>query len=458
VVGDEVVAGERHRRPLRHRTESRQPVGTLAAVADPVTGEPEEARLGEPLEPRHAVGALGLLRRRDFRRTYLAISASELGNAFHYIALMWFALEAGGPLGVIAVRLADSVPALVFGFHGGLVADRLDRRRVMIGADVARGATLVPIAVAGLAGDLPLWALVVAALVMETAANYFEPAYGAFLPSIVEREHVQRANALVRATDSALGVGGWALAALLLAFLPLSTFFAVNAVSFLVSALLLAGVASRPRAIGAHDQRPRIREGFAALRPLPMLAAAIAAIGLAVTVTAGTWIAGVPQLVRESLGEGAAGFSLVMVGYALGAIAAGVALARRPVRRKALGSLFAWCLYLPAYALLALAGSVPVAAAGAFFAGIGQSAAVVLAYSAAQEDVRDEVLGRVTGLISLFHRGAHATGLVLVAPVFAVVAPQAVFAAAALLVPLIGLAGAAVALRARVPARELRST
>lgn len=427
-------------------------------MADPVTGEPEEARLGEPLEPRHAVGALGLLRRRDFRRTYLAISASELGNAFHYIALMWFALEAGGPLGVIAVRLADSVPALVFGFHGGLVADRLDRRRVMIGADVVRGATLVPIAVAGLAGDLPLWALVVAAFVMETAANYFEPAYGAFLPSIVEREHVQRANALVRATDSALGVGGWALAALLLAFLPLSTFFAVNAVSFLVSALLLAGVASRPRAIGAHDQRPRIREGFAALRPLPMLAAAIAAIGLAVTVTAGTWIAGVPQLVRESLDEGAAGFSLVMVGYALGAIAAGVALARRPVRRKALGSLLAWCLYLPAYALLALAGSVPVAAAGAFFAGIGQSAAVVLAYSAAQEDVRDEVLGRVTGLISLFHRGAHATGLVLVAPVFAVVAPQAVFAAAALVVPLIGLAGAAVALRARVPRAKLRST
>ncbi|HSL64246.1 MAG TPA: MFS transporter [Gaiellaceae bacterium] len=427
-------------------------------MANPVTGEPEEARLGEPLEPRHAVGALGLLRRRDFRRTYLAISASELGNAFHYIALMWFALEAGGPLGVIAVRLADSVPALVFGFHGGLVADRLDRRRVMIGADVVRGATLVPIAVAGLAGDLPLWALVVAAFVMETAANYFEPAYGAFLPSIVEREHVQRANALVRATDSALGVGGWALAALLLAFLPLSTFFAVNAVSFLVSALLLAGVASRARAIGAHDQRPRIREGFAALRPLPMLAAAIAAIGLAVTVTAGTWIAGVPQLVRESLDEGAAGFSLVMVGYALGAIAAGVALARRPVRRKALGSLLAWCLYLPAYALLALAGSVPVAAAGAFFAGIGQSAAVVLAYSAAQEDVRDEVLGRVTGLISLFHRGAHATGLVLVAPVFAVVAPQAVFAAAALVVPLIGLAGAAVALRARMPRGELRST
>jgi hypothetical protein len=88
-------------------------------------------------------------------------------------------------------------------------------------------------------------------------------------------------------------------------------------------------------------------------------------------------------------------------------------------------------------------------AAGAFFAGVGQSAAVVLAYSAAQEEVRDEVLGRVTGSISLVHRGAHATGLVFVAPLFAVAETQAVFAVAAVLVPLIGLAGVAVAARRR---------
>jgi len=91
-------------------------------------------------------GALELFRRPDFRRVYLAVIASELGDAFQYIALMWFALVSGGPLGVLAVRLADSVPALAFGFHGGLVADRLDRRRTMVAADVFRGALLVPIA------------------------------------------------------------------------------------------------------------------------------------------------------------------------------------------------------------------------------------------------------------------------------------------------------------------------
>src|SRR5919198_2944645 len=97
-------------------------------VADPVTARPEE-ELDATLPPPRA---LQLLRRRDFRRTYAAIVVSELGNSFHYIALMWFALVTAGPLGVLAVRLADSIPALVFGLHGGLVADRSDRRRVMV--------------------------------------------------------------------------------------------------------------------------------------------------------------------------------------------------------------------------------------------------------------------------------------------------------------------------------------
>src|SRR4029079_15937932 len=101
-------------------------------VSDPVTAIPDELRAATPPRPR----AVELLRRRDFRRVFFAVAASELGSALHYIALMWFAFDAGGPLGVIAVRLADSIPALLFGLHGGLAADRWDRRRMMIGADL----------------------------------------------------------------------------------------------------------------------------------------------------------------------------------------------------------------------------------------------------------------------------------------------------------------------------------
>ena len=414
-------------------------------MADPVTALPEEARPEGAAPPRE--GALALLRRRDFRLTYAAIATSELGDAFQYIALMWFALQAGGPLGVLAVRLADSVPALLFGFHGGLLADRLERRRTMIAADVLRGAVLVPVALAGLLGDLPLWGLVLAAFCLTAAASYFQPAYGALLPALVNRANVQQANGLVRATADALGVAGWGIAAGLLTFTPLSVFFALNAASFFFSALLLTRIHPRPaRTQPEGTTWAQISAGFRALRLLPILAAAVAVLGIAITIESGTWMVGVPQLVRSELGLGAGSFAVVMVGYAVGSISAGLLLARRPLKRKAYGSLLAWSLYLPAYLLMGLAGSLAVAFAGAVCAGVGQGSAYVLVNSAAQEQVPDNVLGRVMGLILLVHRGAHATGLLFVSPLFAFVDPRPVFVGAALAAPAVGIGGAVVAL------------
>ncbi|MEK6273863.1 MAG: MFS transporter [Actinomycetota bacterium] len=412
-------------------------------MTDPGTAPPEQL----PESPAHPERALGLLRRRGFRRAYAAVAISELGDAFQYIALMWFALLAGGPLGVIAVRLADSVPALLFGLHGGVAADRWDRRRIMISSDLVRGVVLVPIAIAGLSGHLPLAALVAAAFVLTTATSYFDPAYGGLLPTLVGRRNVQQANGLVRSTADALSVGGWALAGLLLTFLPISVFFGLNAVSFFLSAALLLGVHTRRKADHGAE-RPRIRDGFSVLRPRPALATAVVVLGVAVTLSSGTWIVGVPELVRSTLGRGAGSFSLVAASYALGSICAGAALARWPVRRKARASMLAWALYLPAYALFAVAGSLGVALAAGFVAGVGQGSSWVLINSAAQEEVPDGLLGRVTGLVALVHRGAHATGLLFVSPLFALTAPGRVFAAAAVAIPLAGLAGLALSARA----------
>jgi MFS family permease len=421
-------------------------------VSDPVLDVPRELEPAATLPPR----ALDLLRRGDFRRLFLAVAASELGDSLHYIALMWFALDAGGPLGVVAVRLADSIPAIVFGLHGGVAADRWSRRRLMVGADVVRGVTLVPIAVAGLAGSLPLWALVVASFVLESATSYFAPAYGATIPALVDRANVQRANAFVEATVQALSIGGWAVAAALLTFMPVSVFFAVNAASFFVSASLIVRLHHADER-DPHAAPPRLREGVSALRPRPVLTAGVAALGVAVTITAGSWIGGMPTFVRDTLHHGAGGFSIVMVGYAAGSIVSGALLARLPIRRKARASLLAWVMYLPGYGLVALAPSLPWAIAGAFFAATGQSTSVVLLNSAAQEEIPDSLLGRVIGVISLTHRGAHATGLLLVSPLFAFVAARAVFGAAAIAVPIVGLTALAVAARGDARRRSRRS-
>ncbi len=122
------------------------------------------------------------------------------------------------------------------------------------------------------------------------------------------------------------------------------------------------------------------------------MALGVVVLGAAVTISAGTWIGGVPALVRDHLHEVAGAFSIVMVGYA---------------------------------------GSLWLAAAGGFAAACGQSSAQVQLVSAAQDDVPDALLGRLLGMISLVHRVAHAKGLLLVAPLFVVLAPQDVFAGAA---------------------------
>jgi hypothetical protein len=133
------------------------------------------------------------------------------------------------------------------------------------------------------------------------------------------------------------------------------------------------------------------------------------------------------------------------VGWAAGSITAGALLARFPVRNKARASLLAWVLYLPAYGMFAITASLQVAIAAAFVAGISHSAVSILLTSAAQERVADDVLGRVMGVISLVARGAHASGLLLISPLFAIIAPASMFAAAAVSIPLLGVAGAVVA-------------
>jgi hypothetical protein len=411
-------------------------------VSDPVFDLPRERELTRPERP----SSLGLLRRRDFRLLYCAVATSELGDSLNYIALMWLALDRGGALGVVAVRLADSIPAFLFGLHGGIAADRWSRRRLMVGADLVRCAVLVPVAAAGLSGSLPLWGLVAAAFALEGATSYFAPAYGATIPAVVDRANVQQANALVHATANALAIAGWAVAAVLLTVLPISTFFAVDAATFFVSALLIARL--RAGAGRASDEAsPRLREGIEALRPRRALSLAVVVFAVAMTITTGSWIAGVPTFVRDTLHRGAGGFSVVMIGFAVGAIVVGALLARIPVRHKARASMLAWLIYLPAYGLIALTSSLPLLVLAAVGTGAGETIAYVLLNSAAQEEVPDAVLGRVLGVISFVHRGAHATGLLLIAPLFAVAAARPLFGAAGFATAAVGAVGAVLAVR-----------
>ena len=109
--------------------------------------------------------------------------------------------------------------------------------------------------------------------------------------------------------------------------------------------------------------------------------------------------------------------------------------------------MLAWAVYLPAYGLIAAATSLPLLILAAIGTGAGETFSYVLLNTAAQEEVPDAVLGRVLGVISFVHRGAHATGLLFVAPLFAVVAARPLFGAAACATALVGVVGFALSAR-----------
>ena len=332
----------------------------------------------------------------------------------------------------------------------------------MIGADLVRALVLVPVAIAGLSGHLPLAVLVAAAFVLTTATSYFDPAYGGLLPALVDRRNVQQANGLVRATADALSVGGWALAGLLLTVLPISAFFALNAASFFLSALLLAGVRARGRPLSdAEEGQPRIREGFSALRPRRALCRG----GRRARGRGHALVGNMDRRRPRARSLDARPRRRQLLAHR-GLVRARIDLRRRrahalPGPSQGAGEHVGLDALPAVLRLVRVAGSLEVALAAGLVAGVGQGSSWVLINSAAQEEMPDRYLGRVTGLIALVHRGAHATGLLLVSPLFAVTSPASVFAAAAVAIPLTGLTGLLVSrsggARARATSRSRRS-
>ena len=305
-----------------------------------------------------------------------------------------------------------------------------------------RRSSLVPIAIAGLTGHLPLAALVVAAFVLDVRDELLRARPTArLLPALVDRRNVQQANGLVRATADALSIGGWAVAAAAARRSCRSARSSpLNAASFFVSALLLAGVRARGRSSrGTRARRAcgRASRRCARARGSPRL---VIVLGVAVTISSGHLDrAASRELVRNDARPRRRQL-----------------LARAETRTRSARSRRARCSPAARFgARRARAcprgrstcrrtgcsrspGSCGVALRGRARPGSGRARRSVLVNAAAQEELPDRVLGRVSGLISLTHRGAHATGLLLVAPLFAVVAPPTVFAAAALALPLVG--------------------
>jgi MFS family permease len=246
-----------------------------------------------------------VLRHRDFRLLWLASSASTLGDRIVFVALALYVTDIGSPSDVGVVLAANAIPLVLFVLIGGVWADRLERHRVMIAADVVRAVLHGTLAVLIFVGPVPIWAIVVIEAAFGTAEAFFNPAVTGLVPQTVPEGEVQQANAANSIVFNAAELVGPAIATVLVLGLGAGWAFAVDAATFVVSALLLSQL--RPRSRGERAPRQpmtaELRAGWHELRSRQWAWVVIGATSVALLVSLGPFFTLGPTVADDNYGS-----------------------------------------------------------------------------------------------------------------------------------------------------------
>lgn len=198
------------------------------------------------------------LNSRPYALVWIGQSISGLGDGIFYIALAWQVLlmtHSGTAMGIVLV--ASAIPRLVFMLIGGVTADRLPRRMILLWSDGGRGVVVLLISVLGFAGQLQFWHLVIEALIFGVVDGFFTPAVLAITPDLVEKDDLPSANALVSVSQIMAQLIGPILGAGLIALVSPVGVFALNSLSFLISMAFLWVVRipeKHMQAVGVQDE------------------------------------------------------------------------------------------------------------------------------------------------------------------------------------------------------------
>lgn len=339
---------------------------------------------------------LEVLRDGAFRRLLGAAAVSWFGDRMVTVALAFAVIGIGGSASAIGLVLAVRTAALVVSLLlGGVVADRVARRAVMVAADVARLVTQGVLATLVIAGEAEVWSIALLTGLGGIASGFFNPASTGLLPAIVPPERLQQANGVRGTLLSAGEIGGPALAGVLVAAVGAGWALAVDAATFGVSALLLIGVripdGVERAATGFWED---LREGWTTFKGTTWLWTFVLWASFA-NLTWGAWSVLGPVVAERDLG-GAAAWGAVNAALGVGALAGAVAAIRRTPRRPVFAAALTGLTVVPALALLAGGASVAPLALGALVFGIGMMFGNTVWESALQRHIRPEALSRVS--------------------------------------------------------------
>jgi MFS family permease len=287
--------------------------------------------------------ALRVLRHRDFRYLFAGQAASQIGDRAVVVALALYVTQrSGSPSDLGLILFAQSLPLVILLLFGGVWADRLPRHRIMIATDAVRAALHALLAALIFFGPVAVWQIAVIEALFGAAQAFFQPAYSGLVPQTVPEESIQDARAITESMSNLAFLLGPAIATALVLGLGAGEAFALDAASFVLSAVLLTQVRPRVRA-GAvlvrggvmHD----LRAGWREVRSRTWVWVTIAVFTGSILCVYAQWYSLAPRIARDVYGSaGLFGIleSLTGVGAVLGAIAG---LRWRPRRPLVMGML-----------------------------------------------------------------------------------------------------------------------
>jgi MFS family permease len=340
---------------------------------------------------------LGVLTERDFRLFFTGYTTSLVGAAMVPVALTFAVLQEGRSAGDVGyVLAAETVPLVVLLLAGGVVADRLSRRAMMIGSDVARCASELLLAALVLTGSPALWVFMVLAGVIGAGQAFFNPALTGLLPSVVSPGRLQQANALRGVATSTAQIAGPAAAGLIVAAGGAGWAIAIDGATYAVSAVCLARLHLPARApLRRESLGAQLRTGWTEFRSRTWLWVIVVQFGLFHLLVYAPFMVLGAVIADRTLG-GAAAWGLILAAQGGGSILGGLVVLRARPRRPLVMATLGTFAFAGPVALLALHAPAGAIAAAAAVSGIGIAVFGTLWDTTLQQHVPAAVLSRVS--------------------------------------------------------------
>jgi MFS family permease len=380
--------------------------------------------------------ALAPLAERNFRLLWIGQAVSSIGDSLVWIALAFATLYVAHTATALGLVLGIALVARVIALPiGGVWADRLPRQVVMLASDGIRAVAQAVVGALLISGHAQLWHLVVGAVCYSFAEGFFIPASGALTPQTVSAERLQQANALMGLSRSATQVGGPAIAGVLVAVLGPGWVFAIDAGTFVISAISLALMHVPPiTGKGQANFLKELADGLRAVTSRRWYLLNLGSHALWNFAVAALFVLG-PIVAKNQLG-GASAWGLIGASMGVGSLLGGLVALRMTLRRPLVAANLALIVTAPQLLALAVPLPVPAIMAGCVLGAAGLTFLNEVWNATIPQLIPAEVLARANSFDWLISIIAMPVGFAVTGPVADHVGIPTTLVAAAVLMAL----------------------